>query len=246
MSLGIMAAGLGAVSLAGSLGGWREVFAISAVPALIAVPAWLLAEIGDHRIGEAAVVRSPRRSPTRSAALMGVVFGLQSFAFGAFIAWAPALLLEEGWSEERAASAITLLGLLTIVSSLTIVRWSDRGGRRAWLLATMTLVTASLAGLSIDPGSLGIFWLIAFGIGSGATMPLCLSIPFDLCDTPTEVGELTGWMLGLGYMLAATGPAIVGGLRDLVGGFGIAFGVVTALCLLNVILIAFIPRGRAA
>lgn len=246
MSFGIMVAGLGAVSLANSLGGWREVFAISAVPALIALPAWILAEIGDHRADEAPVVRAPRRSPTRLAVLLGIVFGLQSFAFGAFIAWAPARLLDQGWSENEAASAITLLGLLTIVSSLTIVRWSDRGGRRAWLITMMILVTAALTGLAFGSGSLGLLWVIVFGIGSGATMPLCLSIPFDLRNSPSEVGELTGWMLGLGYMLAATGPAIVGGLRDLTGGFEAAFGVVAGLCLLNVALIALIPTGRTA
>ncbi len=190
-------------------------------------------------------VTAPSRRPTSLAALLGIVFGFQSFAFGAFIAWAPALLLGEGWSEWHASLAISSLGPLTIVSSLTIVRWSDRGGRRVWLVVTMAMVTAAMIGLTVYPGSVGALWLFVFGIGSGATMPLCLTIPFDLRDSPSEVGDLTGWMIGLGYMLAATAPAIVGGMRDLTGGFTLAFGVVSALCLLNVVLITLIPRERS-
>jgi CP family cyanate transporter-like MFS transporter len=244
MSLGVMVAGLGAVSVAGSLGGWRAVFALCAVPAFVALPVWLIAEIGDHRRKLVPPVKPPSRRPSSLAVLLGLVFGIQSFAFAAFITWAPALLIENGWSESYASLAISSLGLLTIVSSLTIVRWSDRGGRRLWLIAMMAVVTAAMIGLTVYPGPAGFLWLFVFGIGSGATMPLCLTIPFDLRDSPSEVGDMTSWMLGLGYMLAATAPAIVGGMRDLTGGFTLAFGVASALCLINVILITLIPKNK--
>jgi CP family cyanate transporter-like MFS transporter len=46
-----------------------------------------------------------------------------------------------------------------------------------------------------------------------------MMLPLDLRDNPGEVARLTGWMLGIGYMIGATGPTLVGALRDATGGF---------------------------
>jgi MFS transporter, CP family, cyanate transporter len=172
------------------------------------------------------------------------MFGLQSLCFGAMVAWGPPAFEQAGWSERDAALAVTSIGFFTIVAGLTIVRWSDRGGRIAWLLAAMVLMTVGVAGVAASPEHFGGVWMIAFGIGGGATMPLCLTIPFDFEHAPAAVGELTGWMLGLGYLVAACGPALVGGLRDLTGGFTVAFAVVTGLALIDMAMAAALPRLR--
>ncbi len=244
MSLGIVAAGLTAVPLADALGSWRDAFAVSALPALLALPIWLTAGVQDHRLE--AELKAPRLRPSATGVYLGIMFGLQSLCFGAMVAWGPAVFEGAGWSERDAALAITSIGLFTIIAGLTVVRWSDRGGRRGWLIAMMTVMTVGLVGVAAAPGTLGGLWMVLFGFGSGATMPLCLTIPFDFEAEPSAVGELTGWMLGLGYLLAATGPALVGGLRDLTGGFAAAFGVVVALAVVDTGMAIALPRLRHA
>lgn len=244
MSLGIMVAGLGAVPLADALGSWREAFAISALPALVALPVWLTAGVHDHRLGTDVTV--PRLRPSRTGVYLGIMFGLQSLCFAAMVAWGPAAYEDAGWSERDAALAVTSIGLFTIIAALTVVRWSDRGGRHEWLVAMTLMMTAGLAGVMASPGSLGGLWMVLFGFGGGATMLLCLTVPFDLEHDPAAVGELTGWMLGLGYLISAIGPALVGALRDLSGGFVVPFAVVVALALVDTSMAIALPRLRHA
>ena len=244
MSVGIVAVGLGAVPLADALGSWRDAFAVSALPALLALPVWLAAGVEDHRAG--AEIAVPRLRPSRTGIYLGVMFGLQSLCFGAMVSWAPAVYQGAGWSENDAALAVTSVGFFTVVAGLTVVRWSDRGGRHAWLVAMMLVMTIGLVGVTAAPGHLGGIWMVMFGFGGGATMPLCLSLPFDFESQPAAVGELTGWMLGFGYLIAATGPALVGALRDLTGGFVVAFGVVVALAVVDTAMAVALPRLRRA
>ena len=50
LSAGIVVIGLTAVPLADALGSWRDAFALSALPAFVALPLWLATRIDDHRI----------------------------------------------------------------------------------------------------------------------------------------------------------------------------------------------------
>ena len=52
-------------------------------------------------------------------------------------------------------------------------------------------------------------------------------------------------MLGLGYLIAATSPLMVGVLRDATGGFAIPVGVVlTAAAVLCALLVLLLPKPR--
>lgn len=244
MSVGIVVAGLSVVPIAEALGSWREAFAISALPALVALAVWLTTGVHDHRLGTEVTV--PRLRPSRTGVYLGVMCGLQSLCFGVMIAWGPAVYEGAGWSERDAALAVTSIGLFTLVAGLTVVPWSDRGGRQIWLVAMMLVMTAGLVGVMAFPGSLGGLWMVLFGFGGGGAFTLCLTLPFDFEHNPAAVGELTGWMLGLGYLIAATGPALVGALRDLSGGFVAAFAVVVALALVDTAMAVALPRLRHA
>ena len=66
-------------------------------------------------------------------------------------------------------------------------------------------------------------WAPLFGLGTGALFPLLLTLPLDLADSAFEATDLTAWMLGIGYLMSAVAPVAVGALRDLTGGFDVAF-----------------------
>jgi CP family cyanate transporter-like MFS transporter len=249
LSVGIVVMGLTAVPLADALGSWRDVFALSALPAFVALPLWLATRVDDHRVDdEDAGPAGPgwRLHPSRIGVLVGVVFGLQSICFAAVVTWGAAVYEEAGWAPEDAALAITSLGVLTIAASLTVPRLSDRGDRRSWLIAMAVLMAVGLLGMALVPDRYGLAWMILFGFGNGALLPLCFALPLDLAETPAKAGELTAWMLGIGHGMAAFGPLLVGPLHDLTGAFTAGLLLLFALIILDIVLATRLPRIRAA
>ena len=253
LSVGIVVIGLTAVPLADALGSWRDAFAVSALPAFVALPLWLATRIDDHRIevdepapGVPRAAHGWRLNPSRVGVLLGVVFGLQSICFAAVVTWGAAVYEDAGWSPEDAAFAITSLGVLTILASLTVPWLSDRGDRRRWLIAMAAVMAAGLLGMAAAPGEYGLLWMTLFGFGNGALLPLCFALPLDLADAPARVGELTAWMLGIGHGMAALGPLLVGPLRDLTGTFTAGLMVLFALIIVDIGLATRLPRTATA
>lgn len=208
------------VPLAHALGGWRAAFAVSAAPALLALPLWLRAwpAFPAPRAGGRSRP-SPRRRPGRSELRLGLMFGLQSMGFAAVISWVAALYRHHGWSAGHAALTIAMVSIFTAPASLLVPRLSDGRDRRPWLLGTASLMAAAVLGLALAPMAAPWLWVIAFGIGTGSIFPLMLTLPLDLRDSQAQIDELTGWMLGIGYAMSAFAPLLVGAGRDLTGGF---------------------------
>jgi CP family cyanate transporter-like MFS transporter len=247
MAIGIAVVGLTAVPLASALGGWREAFAISALPALVALPLWILARVDDHRTeavsaGPESDLAEGRMRISGTGIYLGALFGLQSLCFAAVMAWGPAVYEDAGWSAASAGLVITVTGLMTIVASLTVPWLSDRGERRTWLVAMTLVMCAGLAGMAIAPGTLGLAWMVLFGFGSGAVLPLCFALPHDFGRTPAQAGMLTAWMLGIGHSTAALGPTMTGAVRDLSGGFGVPVAILCAIGLIDAGLALALPR----
>jgi CP family cyanate transporter-like MFS transporter len=250
LSVGIAMVGFGLVPLANALGGWREAFALSAVPALAALGFWIAIGRGPRPavIGEAARrVRQPIRwaRPSRAALLLGLVFGLQSMCFAGMVSWAPAVYEEAGWSQTTAAFTTSSIGIFTIVSSLTIPALSDGRDRRLWIVSVALVMGLGVIGVGLLTTTGAWVWLTMFGLGTGAVFSLLLSLPLDLTDDPAEVADLSAWMLGLGYLLSGVAPILVGALRDATGDFAVPFTLLGVFGIGSGLLALLTPRRQA-
>jgi CP family cyanate transporter-like MFS transporter len=233
LSVGGAAAALATVPLADALGGWRWPFALAAVPTAIALPLWLMMP-RTHREGS---TPDPRRAggrarhlmPPRTGLLLAGIFGFQSMCFAAMVSWVAAIYHDAGWSETAAAAATAAIPVVTIPAALLIPALSDGRDRRWWIFGSGVVMTVGMMGIAFAPLAAPWLWLAAFSFGAGALFPLSLTLPIDLRDDAVAVTRLTGWMLGLGYLLSALGPVIVGALRDITGGFTVAVAVVGGL-----------------
>jgi CP family cyanate transporter-like MFS transporter len=161
--------------------------------------------------------------------LLGAVFGLQSICFAAVTNWIAALYHHHGWTSGHAAFTTAMVSILVIPGALVIPALSDRGDRRTWVLGSALTMAAGIAGFAFAPLALPWVWITAFGIGNGAMFPLCLTLPQDMAQSEGARTELTAWMLGIGYVLSATGPLLVGGLLDLTGSYEVPMALLAAI-----------------
>lgn len=249
-SLGVILIAVAIGPLADAVGGWRPAFAISSVPVLLALAIWMVVNRGVG--GSPAPPTTPsadaglaaigvRRRPGRTELLAAASFGLQSMCFSALVGWVAALYIDIGWSAGTAALTTASLGLFVIPGSLIFPSLSQGRDRRPWIAGTVGLMCVGLLGIALAPGAAPPAWLLAFGIGSGAAVALQFALPIDLRATPDGVARLTAWMLGLGYLLSAAAPILVGMLRDATGGFTVPMAALGVLALLGVIVALMLP-----
>ncbi len=237
LSVGITLVALTIVPLAEGLGGWREAFAVTALPAAITIPFWARAGRSTDPLGQSGEGRwairwgDPRL--IRTIATLAACFGLQAMCFYGMVSWIAAVYIDAGWSESAAAITTASIGILTIAASLTVPRLSEGHDRRAWIAGAAGLMAIGGFGIGVIPTEAWWLWLFAFGFGSGASFALLLVLPLDLEASSGGVAVLSSSMQGLGYGLAALAPPLIGAARDITGEIAIpvaSLGAVAIAC----------------
>lgn len=157
--------------------------------------------------------------------------GLNSFVYYVMIGWLPAILASRGYS---AAEAGTLHGWMQLASALPglllgplIQRLPDQKRIAA---AMALLVAAGLFGLQALPALAGL-WVSLFGFGAGACIILALMFMGLRTHEPRQAAALSGMAQCVGYLLAAFGPPLIGGLRDATQDWDLALMVCLAMAL---------------
>jgi MFS transporter, CP family, cyanate transporter len=236
-----LASGL-AVPLTSLFGGsWRAGLAVFAVPALVAALAWL-------RPATANATRVQRKVPLgvlrdRRAWSVALFFAFQSMVFYAGLTWLPSVLQSEGYSEAAAGGLLALANVSQLAPALLVpVVVARRGTQTGYLVALAVVAALAMAGVSIAP-SLAALWMVALGIAWGGALGLALMPPMLRGANVHAVASLTAMALSVGYLVAASGPWIVGLAHDLTDGWGVPVAVMVAMTLAEIVV--GVPATRA-
>ncbi len=233
-----------AVPLAAALGGWRWALATFSLVTLGLLAAWLLL-MRPRRPAAAARFRMPRLPVSSSRAwLLVAIFSLMAMSYYGLNAWLPDAYTERGWTDAEAGLLLAMMNLTAIPASFVVPWLSERhGGRRPFLVGMSVVFVTGAFGLVAAPG-LAYGWGLLAGISQGGMFALVMMLPLDLEQRPERVAALVGMMLGLGYTIGATGPFVLGAVRDATGSFdGPLWLVVGLLCAL-VVAVWALPRTR--
>jgi CP family cyanate transporter-like MFS transporter len=215
---GATAAAAVAVPLA--LGGeWRTSLAIISAATLVPLVAWLILlrpDPGARALGGRAV-RLPWRSGT--GWLLVALFGIQSILYYGIVSWLPNALVERGWEVVTTGTLIALFNGIGLFTTIGVPWAAGRlGSRRSQLGLAAAGALGGMIGVVLLP-DLSFAWIVVLGLSLGAVFPLLLTLPVDVSANPGEAGSVAALMLLGGYILASTGPVVLGVARDLTGTF---------------------------
>ena len=208
---------IAAFASANGLNGWRIGTGIWSPVALIAIFAalgillWEKRELAGAPAKAVKAVRLPLGNP--KAWLVALFFACDNFLFFAFLAWTSPMYREHGLSASSAGLVLATFTVVFTVAMPVLGLLSRAPDRRAWLAGTGTL------GMALAPPSAAYIWIAiaAFGVGGGFT--LAMTLPLDNAHGSDEANAWNAFMMTVGYLLAATGPWLVGLLRDVTGTF---------------------------
>ncbi|WP_412061759.1 MFS transporter [Rubrivirga sp. IMCC45206] len=242
MGLGAAAAAGVSVPLASALG-WRGALGVWAVLAAAALAVWIpqvRRRVPTARRGT--IVDSLRDlGRSRLAWAVALFMGLQSLAYYVLLAWLPDLLQSQGSGAAEAGWMLALSQAAGIAGSAVVPIWAGRRPDQrpiVWALAVAEAV--ALAGLMLPGGTWAALWVTIIGFVLGGSFGLSLLFLAIRADTPETAAELSGMAQSVGYLVAAVGPALFGGLHDLTGGW------VVPILSLAVVLVAKVAAGLPA
>jgi CP family cyanate transporter-like MFS transporter len=240
MSLPLGAALGSAVSvpLANALGGWQAALAVWALPGLVAFAVWVPAALGPGTL----VGGRPGGLPWRSGLAWSVAlfFGLQSMAFNAGLSWLPSILQDAGYTKAAGGALQAVSSVMQIAPAFLLPVLAGRRRTQTGLLVGVVAVSlVGVGGLLLAPGAAPL-WIVAFGLGQGAALGLGLILPVLRGGGAHAVASLTAMTLCVGFLVASTGPWVLGLAHDLTGGWTLP------LVILLLVTAAQLPGGLRA
>lgn len=242
LSAGAIVASLLAVPVFNSAGGGttagsaavRITLGLWAGPALLAAAAWLpqlryrtmpddtLAVAGSSSAAGPAARPAGALAMGRSALAWQVTLfmGLQSLSYYATLSWFPTMFRDRGVSAVHAGDLLALMNLGNAVTCMLIPVLAHRAADQRKLAAAAMLATAvGIAGAVFGPAGLAAGSIMLLGLGQGATLGLGIFYTMARAPDPVTAASLSAFAQGAGYLIAATGPLVIGFLHDATGGW---------------------------
>jgi CP family cyanate transporter-like MFS transporter len=231
-------------SLAGSA---RAGLLLWLVPVLVALTAVGL--LARARRTSAAPVSAPASSRTAilrdpMALAVTLFFGLQSLAFYAMLTWLPAILEDEAGTSPVAAGGLLALATVLAVPAAIVVPplATRRRSQVGWTVAASAPIAVALVGLIVAPAAAPALWAVLYGLGTGVSFPLAMTLVLVRTRDVGQTGRLSASAQSIGYLIAAGGPLAVGLLHELTGGW--TAGLLVLLALVAGQLAAGLVAGR--
>lgn len=222
---------LAAVPVANALG-WRESLGVWIALAMTALAPWLVATRAHRRVlalaraTEEDIDIAPEpglegrlfRSPVAWAIML--TFSVSSLNVYAALAWFPTLLVESAHVSQAAAGALlSLYAIMGLPAAVLVPTLAAKLHNVSVLIyiGIGCLVVGNL-GLVVAPAAAPVLWIVISGSGA-LLFPLALVLINARSRTHAGSVALSGFVQGVGYIIAAVSPLGFGILNQLTGGW---------------------------
>lgn len=198
--------------------GWRWSLGAWAILSFIAFLVWY-PQLSENI---PAVARRNLRSSikelgkSRIAWMVAIFVGLQSLTFYTIIAWLPEILQERGMNASTAGWMLAMVQGTGVIGTFVFPAWASKRQRQRLPVVILVLIEmVSLAGLMIPTLFLTPLLVSILGFSLGGSFGMALLFIGIRTRGTDSANELSGMAQSVGYTLAATGPALFGGIYDL-------------------------------
>ncbi|MBN3818423.1 CynX/NimT family MFS transporter, partial [Paraburkholderia sp. Se-20369] len=176
---------------------------------------------------------------------LALFFGLTNSGYASLVAWLPAFYRSVGMSPQASGNLLAWMALFQATGALAMPMLAKHApDRRNVLWLTLALQAAGFVGFAVLPGFAPWFWVASVGLGLGGFFSMSLIVTLDHLPDARLAGALAAFVQGVGFLIVAASPWLIGWLRDAGGGFAIAWwmhvAVVVAMAVLNA---AFSPAS---
>jgi CP family cyanate transporter-like MFS transporter len=209
----------GGVASGGSGLAVRLTLGMWAIPALAAVFVWMpqlrfrtVPASADGSRGVLAMGRIPL------AWQVMAFMSLQSLSYYATLSWFPTMFRDHGIGADAAGNLLALMNVGNAITGLIVPVLAHRTRDQRWLAATsVILIMIGLSGAAFAPNSFVVLFVCLLGLGQGGAFGLSVYLFTARAADGHTAAALSGFAQGVGYLLASTGPLLVGFLRSATG-----------------------------
>jgi CP family cyanate transporter-like MFS transporter len=202
--------------------GWRPAIAIWGIFAVLALVLWAPQTRNPEptRSGPAEPAVGRALWHDRLAWNVTIFMGLQSLAFYTTLSWLPTILEDHGMSQGTAGWILSFSFFPAMAAAFATpviqrrIRWQP-----AVVVALVALWAAAYIGLIFGPTDAPYVWGTLLGLGQGASLSLGLGFIVARAPDTHHAAHLSTMAQGVGYLIAATGPFLVGALHAVTGGW---------------------------
>ncbi len=201
--------------------GWQNTLLIWAILAIIGSLLWLPQLRNNQKSSTFDDDKSDGKSIWNSSMAwwVTVFMGLQSFLFYCIIAWLPSLLQSKGMSDQLAGWMLLFVQIIGLPATFFVPIIALRLKRKEIVVVIIGLMNMLGFGglLLFNHPILLVASIGIFGLSMGGSISLAFAIISLRSKNSRQANELSGMAQSIGYLLAATGPVLLGFVFDRTG-----------------------------
>jgi MFS transporter, CP family, cyanate transporter len=157
--------------------------------------------------------------------------GLQSLVYYAVLSWLPTIFQDRGDSAVTAGNLLALMGVGNLATSLIVpVLAHRRPGQRGLVVPSLIGTAVGLAGALWAPLGTAPFWVLVLGVSQGSCLGLAIFFMMGRAPDAGVAASLSAFAQSVGYLVASTGPLMVGLLHTATGSWNIPVSLLLVLC----------------
>jgi len=209
-----------------SHGGWHLALAIWALPALGTLALWLAgAPRSAVRVASAPVpIKVTAFFGNLRAWQLAAYFGLANSGYSSLVAWLPSFYRQLGMSAQGCGNLLASMAVFQATGALVMPILARHAvDRRGTLWLTLAFQAAGFTGFTLLPTFASWWWVACAGLGLGGFFSLSLILTLDHLPDAQRAGTLAAFVQGIGFLIVAAGPWLIGWLRDAGGSFATAW-----------------------
>lgn len=215
-----------------SSAGWQLSVGVWGGVALLAALPWFVLSVVERRRRPSSATPArqvgTRLSRSRHAVALAVFFGTQSAQAYVQFGWVAQMFRDAGASATLAGSLASLIAGLGIPAGLVMPHVVQRvKDLRPVMVALGGLLVVGWLGILAAPLALPWLWALCLGL-SGFSFPAAIALITARTRHPAMAARVSGYTQGVGYLVAAAGPFLIGLLHTWTGGWTVPLIVLAA------------------